>query len=50
MTSKYLVKFYFRILLLGMIITAAVSLVTEYQNVTQYLFEGQIGEFLAGLV
>src|SRR5699024_8710013 len=33
-----------------MIITAAVSLVTEYQNVTQYLFEGQIGEFLAGLV
>ncbi|WP_017547736.1 KinB-signaling pathway activation protein [Salinicoccus carnicancri] len=50
MTSKYLVKFYFRTLLLGMIITAAVSLITEYQNVTRYLFEGQIGEFLAGLV
>src|SRR5699024_2735962 len=50
MTSKYLVKFYFRTLLLGMIITAAVSLITEYQNVTRYLFEGQIGEFLAGLL
>ncbi|WP_411843368.1 KinB-signaling pathway activation protein [Salinicoccus sp. HZC-1] len=50
MTSKYLVKFYFRTLLLGMIITAIISLITEYENVTHYLFEGQIGEFLAGLV
>lgn len=50
MTSKYLVKFYFRTLLLGMIITAVVSLITEYENVTRYLFQGQIGEFLAGLV
>ncbi|TVT28302.1 hypothetical protein FO441_07785 [Salinicoccus cyprini] len=50
MTSKYLVRFYFRTLLLGMVVTAIVSLFTEYQNVTRYLFEGQIGEFLAGLV
>ncbi len=50
MTSKYLVKFYLKTLLLGMIITAVVSLITEYDNVTQYLFQGQIGEFLAGLV
>lgn len=50
MTSKYLVKFYFRTLLLGMIITAVISLITEYDNVTQYLFQGQIGEFFAGLI
>ena len=50
MTSKYLVKFYFRTLLAGMIITTIVSLFTEYDNVTRYLFEGQIGEFLAGVI
>lgn len=50
MTSKYLVRFYFRTLLLGMVVTAIISLVTEYQNVTRYLFEGQFGEFFAGLV
>ncbi|MHC0553207.1 KinB-signaling pathway activation protein [Salinicoccus sp. CNSTN-B1] len=50
MTSKYLVRFYFRTLLLGMITTALVSMVTEYENVTRYLFAGQFGEFLAGLI
>lgn len=50
MTSKYLVRFYFRTLLLGMVVTAIVSLITEYQNVTRYLLEGQFGEFFAGLV
>src|SRR5699024_3110097 len=39
-----------RTLLAGMIITTIVSLFTEYSNVTRYLFEGQIGEFLAGVI
>lgn len=50
MTSKYLVKFYINTLLIGMIITTVVSLFTEYENVTSYLFEGQVGEFLAGVI
>lgn len=50
MTSKYLVKFYFVTLLIGAVITTAISLVTEYDTVTRFLFEGQFGDFLAGLV
>lgn len=50
MTSKYLVKFYFTTLLIGTIISTVISLILEYENVTSYLFRGEIGEFLAGLV
>lgn len=50
MTSKYLVKFYFTTLLIGTVISTVISLILEYENVTSYLFTGEIGEFLAGLV
>lgn len=50
MTSKYLVKFYFTTLLIGTVISTVISLILEYENVTSYLFTGNIGEFLAGLV
>ncbi|MFD2830716.1 KinB-signaling pathway activation protein [Corticicoccus populi] len=50
MTSKYLVKFYLRTLLIGTIISTVISLFVEYENVTSYLFRGEIGEFLAGVV
>lgn len=50
MTSKYLVKFYLRTLLIGTIISTVISLFVEYENVTSYLFRGEVGEFLAGLV
>ncbi|WP_462419825.1 KinB-signaling pathway activation protein [Salinicoccus sp. Marseille-QA3877] len=50
MTSKYLVKFYFTTLLIGTVISTVISLLLEYENVTSYLFTGNIGEFLAGLV
>lgn len=50
MTSKYLVKFYFVTLLIGAVITTAISLVTEYDSVTRYLFEGQFGDFFAGFI
>lgn len=50
MTSKYLVKFYFTTLLIGTAISTVISLILEYENVTSYLFTGNIGEFLAGLV
>ncbi len=45
MTSKYLVKFYFVTLMIGAVITTAISLVTEYDTVTKYLFQGQFGDF-----
>ena len=50
MTSKYLVKFYFVTLMIGAVITTAISLVTEYDTVTRYLFEGQFGDFFAGFI
>ncbi|SOC42410.1 KinB-signaling pathway activation protein [Salinicoccus kekensis] len=50
MTSKYLVKFYFTTLLIGTVISTVISLILEYENVTSYLFRGEIGEFLAGLI
>ncbi|CEA01230.1 hypothetical protein BN1048_01301 [Jeotgalicoccus saudimassiliensis] len=50
MTSKYLVKFYFVTLLIGAAITTAISLVTEYNTVTKYLFQGEFGDFFAGLI
>ncbi|WP_026859040.1 KinB-signaling pathway activation protein [Jeotgalicoccus psychrophilus] len=50
MTSKYLVKFYFVTLMIGAVITTAISLVTEYDTVTKYLFQGQFGDFFAGFV
>ena len=50
MTSKYLVKFYFVTLMIGAVITTAISLVTEYDTVTKYLFQGQFGNFFAGFV
>ncbi len=50
MTSKYLVKFYFVTLMIGAVITTAISLVTEYDTVTKFLFQGQFGDFLAGFV
>lgn len=50
MTSKYLIKFYLKTLLIGTIISTIISLFVEYENVTAYLFRGEIGEFLAGLV
>lgn len=49
MTSKYLVKFYFVTLMIGAVITTAISLVTEYETVTKYLFQGQFGDFLPAL-
>lgn len=50
MTSKYLVKFYFVTLMIGAAITTAISLVTEYDTVTKYLFQGQFGDFFAGFI
>lgn len=50
MTSKYLVKFYFVTLMIGAVITTVISLVTEYDTVTKYLFQGQFGDFFAGFV
>lgn len=50
MTSKYLVKFYFMTLLIGTAISTFISLIVEYENVTSYLFAGEVGEFLAGLI
>lgn len=50
MTSKYLVKFYFVTLMIGAVITTAISLVTEYDTVTKYLFQGEFGDFFAGFV
>lgn len=50
MTSKYLVKFYFVTLMIGAVITTAISLVTEYDTVTKYLFQGQFGDFFVGFV
>lgn len=50
MTSKYLVKFYFVTLLIGAVITTLISLVTEYDTVTTYLFQGQFGDFFAGFI
>lgn len=50
MTSKYLVKFYFVTLMIGAVITTAISLVTEYETVTKYLFQGQFGDFFAGFI
>lgn len=50
MTSKYLVKFYFVTLVIGAVITTAISLVTEYDTVTKFLFQGQFGDFFAGFV
>ena len=50
MTSKYLVKFYFVTLMIGAAITTAISLVTEYNTVTKYLFQGQFGDFFAGFI
>lgn len=50
MTSKYLVKFYFVTLMIGAVITTAISLVTEYDNVTIFLFQGEFVNFLVGLI
>ena len=50
MTSKYLVKFYFVTLMIGAVITTAISLVTEFDTVTKYLFQGEFGDFFAGFV
>jgi KinB signaling pathway activation protein len=50
MTSKYLIRFYFKTLLIGTIISTIISLFVEYENVTSYLFSGDIGEFLAGVI
>lgn len=50
MTSKYLVKFYFVTLMIGAVITTVISLVTEYDTVTKFLFQGQFGDFFAGFV
>ena len=50
MTSKYLVKFYFVTLMIGAVITTAISLVTEYDTVTKFLFQGHFGNFFAGFV
>lgn len=50
MTSKYLVKFYFVTLLIGATITTLISLVTEYDSVTTFLFQGEFGDFFVGLI
>ncbi|MCK1975630.1 KinB-signaling pathway activation protein [Jeotgalicoccus huakuii] len=50
MTSKYLVKFYFVTLLIGAVITTLISLVTEYDAVTTFLFQGEFGDFFVGLL
>lgn len=50
MTSKYLVKFYFVTLLIGATITTLISLITEYEAVTTYLFQGKFGDFFVGLL
>lgn len=50
MTSKYLVKFYLRTLLIGVIITTIASLIIDYDSVTSLLFEGEIGGFFLNLL
>lgn len=50
MTSKYLVKFYLRTLLIGVIITTIASLIIDYQEVTSMLFNGEVAGFFINLV
>lgn len=50
MTSKYLVKFYFTTLLIGIVITTIASLIIDYQEVTSLLVNGDIGAFFLNLL
>lgn len=50
MTSKYLVKFYLRTLLIGVIITTIASLIIDYQEVTSLLVSGEVAAFFINLV
>ncbi len=50
MTSKYLVKFYLRTLLIGVILTTIVSLIIDYDVVTSLLLDGEIGAFFLNLL
>ncbi|MDK6864029.1 MULTISPECIES: KinB-signaling pathway activation protein [Nosocomiicoccus] len=50
MSSKYVVKFYFTTLIIGVIASTFISLFTEYENVTSHLFKGDFSEFFVGLI
>lgn len=50
MSSKFVVRFYFTTLLIGVVVATIVSLFTEYENVTSQLFRGHFAEFFVGLV
>lgn len=50
MTSKYLVKFYFTTLLIGVIVTTIASLIVDYQEVTERLFTGDVPGFFLNIL
>ena len=50
MSSKYLVEFYFRTLLIGIIVTIFVCLFFEYESFTKYLFSFEFGEFFVSFI
>lgn len=50
MTLKYLIQFYRKTLLIGVIVTYLSSLIFGYDKVTKYLFLGEVGDFIAASV
>lgn len=50
MTSKYLVKFYFTTLLIGVVLTTIASLIIDYKEVTSLLVEGEFAGFFLNLL